>query len=104
MRPLGRGGRLCDRRCCRWAAAAQATTTGKLVGVLDLAGYCQTFGHTTATVSSAGKWVCVHKDGSRTAIDLQAACAAQYKQRPILVEQITPGNPQTWECYRVPTG
>lgn len=86
------------------AAAAQATTSGKLLGGLDLAAYCQTFGYTTATLSSAQKWVCVHKNGSHTAIDLQAACEAQYRQRPILVEQVTPGNAETWECFQAGAG
>ena len=54
-------------------------------GGLDLIGYCQSIGQSTATITgpviapgAANTWVCVDAQGNKSALNLQAACDWEY--------------------------
>jgi hypothetical protein len=79
------------------AGAAPAT-----LGSPDVPGYCQHLGFSGASFTSPPNqsWQCNDADGSRSPVDMQAACEFSFSQRPIAAKQLTPGVLYTWQCLQ----
>ena len=82
--------------------AGYSRPTGRILGGLDLTGYCRaTFGQGFKAVtlgSGAGDWTCERSAGDRRPISVQKACEMQYQARPIKAVALDANDAGSWRC------